>query len=204
MQNIDHVAWQTLIYKTSEDKTLRIVSPNIWNTQDPTVFGHYFDQYVDDVWQRYRTGHLTVDSQTAEGTVTCNVQGDVLKCDKGGLSYPKPTTADVLGCNTGPFAQTLPPASTLSKAVAARICAAFVRTTYKKPNGDNQPKPDPSTYYQETRTHHYSRIIHELESDGKGYTFPYDDVAPQGENPAGLLRASQPKSLTFWVGGKVF
>ncbi|CEJ92408.1 hypothetical protein VHEMI08063 [[Torrubiella] hemipterigena] len=194
----DKVGWTNLIYQL-DGKVVRIVSPNIYNQQDPTVFATYFDEYVTRVWNglRFEPG-LTVDSQGTDGKIKCKVSNDVLECDKG-LKYKKPTSADIFSCNTGPFA---PSGNDLRQNVGARLCAAFVRTTFNVAGGKVQPGPDASKYYTEKRTHYYAKSIHDIEVDGKGYAFQYDDVHPTGGvDASGTVQASQPQVLTFYAGG---
>ena len=61
--------------------------------------------------------------------------------------------------------------------ITARLAAAFNRSTLlvddNTPDGEN-----PSNYYQNPVTNHYARLVHAANLDGRGYAFPYDDVAP--------------------------
>lgn len=48
----------------------------------------------------------------------------------------------------------------------------------------------------------YSAMVHEVEIDGKGYAFPYDDVTPsEGDDVAGFVAAADPSSMTVILGG---
>ena len=64
-------------------------------------------------------------------------------------------------------------------ALTARISAALNRSTLlmdaNQPDGEN-----PATYYTNAVTNHYARLAHANSMDGRGYAFPYDDVAPNG------------------------
>jgi hypothetical protein len=66
------------------------------------------------------------------------------------------------------------------------------------PNGSN-----PSEYYKDLgTTNHYSRLVHQVQKDGRGYAFPYDDVVPDGgSDVAGTIFAGSPTLFTIAVGG---
>lgn len=65
-----------------------------------------------------------------------------------------------------------------------------------------QPSLNSSYHYSTSPTHHYSRIVHELQVDGRGYAFSYDDVNPNGhEDVSGLVSSRNPDTLTVYVGG---
>lgn len=198
-ENSDKTAWTRLIYQVGT-KVVRIVSPNIYNQQDASVFATHFDDYINQVWGNLRLSPpLTINTQGPDGKINCQVANEILQCDKG-LKYEKPTSADIFSCNSGPFA---PSGNDLRQNVGARLCAAFVRTTLLNGAGRNlQPGPDPSQYYKEAKTHQYAKSIHQIELDGKGYAFQYDDVHPDGGiDSSGTVQASQPQVLTFYAGG---
>ena len=51
-------------------------------------------------------------------------------------------------------------------------------------------------------TNHYARIVHAVNADGRGYAFPFDDVAPTGGgDQSGAVFDGQPGILTVAVGG---
>ena len=68
---------------------------------------------------------------------------------------------------------------------------------------ENQPDGEsPSIYYKNAITNHYSRILHQVSLDGKGYGFPYDDVAPNGgSDQSGFVADGAPTLWTIAVGG---
>ncbi|KAK3627868.1 hypothetical protein LTR56_018984 [Elasticomyces elasticus] len=62
---------------------------------------------------------------------------------------------------------------------------------------------DPKTFYPQDPTNHYARLVHEVNIDGKGYAFAYDDVQPDGgEDQSGKVNAGDPVLFTVTVGGK--
>lgn len=55
-------------------------------------------------------------------------------------------------------------------------------------------------------TNFYAKFVHEVERDGRGYAFAYDDVAPTGEGDVSGTVAGEDVSAvqggwTVWVGG---
>ncbi len=59
--------------------------------------------------------------------------------------------------------------------LAAALNRSTLLTDPNQPDGEN-----PATYYTAPVTNHYARIVHAASLDGRGYAFPYDDVAPTG------------------------
>ena len=87
-------------------------------------------------------------------------------------------------------------------AVVPRLCAAFNRGELLISGGDVEPSLPPTKYYTNHVNNHYSRLVHEMEADGIGYAFSYDDVAPNNmANQAGLILANNPTLMTIIVGG---
>lgn len=143
-------------------------------------------------------GHceMRIDTQCGFGVVSGHVEmgsGDLVI---GGERFKRPTTADILGCNTGPF-MTGP--SPLRNAIIPRLAAAFQRSCVL--DHQNHPSP-PDTFYRCEPTNHYCRIVHEANLDGKGYAFAYDDVQPNGgADQSGKVNAGDPDVWVVAVGG---
>jgi Beta-1,3-glucanase len=192
---IDGQPWANLIVNNTLGKPLRILSPNNGMVLDPTLFKCYFDSYVNQVWQQYTQTCLSVDTQAQWGVVSGSVNGTQLVVD--GCLFNKPTTGDIFSCSTGPFSG----GSVETLCIIPRIAAAFNRSTLL--NSSVTPAPAGVPLYTSSPTNHYARIVHEQLLDGKGYAFPYDDVAANGDttNQAGAVYDSNPKQLTFAVGG---
>jgi hypothetical protein len=169
----DGAGWDKLVV-TSGGANLRALSPNNGIVMDSSLFSGYFQPYVDQVWSKYSSESLTVDTQASYGSVSGTVSGGQLNFSGAG-SFAQPTTADIFSCSTGPFANTAGEMGPL----VARISAAFNRTTLltdtDQPDGEN-----PANYYKNSITNHYARIVHAANLDGLGYAFPYDDVTPNG------------------------
>ena len=193
--NADGVGWNKLIV-TSNGANLRALSPNNGIVMNSSLFSGYFQPYVNQVWSQYASESLTVDTQASWGSVSGTVSGGQLTFPGVG-SFAQPAAADIFSCSTGPFAN----ASGEMGALIARISAAFNRTTLlidtDQPDGEN-----PANYYQNSITNHYARIVHAANLDGRGYAFPYDDVAPSGGvDQSGYVSDPNPTLLTVAVGG---
>lgn len=138
---------------------------------------------------------LRINTQTGMGWVEGCVEGPDLVL--GGERFCRPTTADILGCNSGPF--TTGP-SPLRNAIIPRLAAAFQRSCIV--DVTEHPSP-PQTFYRCDPTNHYCRIVHECNLDGKGYAFAYDDVQPDGgEDQSGKVNAGDPEVFIVAVGGE--
>ncbi|RDA89756.1 hypothetical protein CP533_2927 [Ophiocordyceps camponoti-saundersi (nom. inval.)] len=199
--NIDGFPWGRLCVVDDSGTPIRVLSPNSYGTISPADFGQYWDSYVDRVWEQYRQTPLIIDTQSRNGQVECRVTDNTLFCGSGdNRGYGKPSGRDIWGCNSGPF-ERLPEDNGVHVAVIPRLCAAFVRSTLLQAGGNVQPRLNATHYYQDTRASHYSRLIHELELEGRGYAFPYDDVNPAGEADAsGVVASGEPDTLTVYVG----
>ncbi|KAL2127145.1 hypothetical protein VTI74DRAFT_11259 [Chaetomium olivicolor] len=139
---------------------------------------------------------LRINTQAAPGIVEGTIPPNSPDLVIGGEAFTRPSTADILGCNSGPF--TTGP-SPKRNAIIPRLAAAFQRgcicDVHEHPSG-------PETFYRRDPTNHYARIVHECNLDGKGYAFAYDDVQPDGgEDQSGKVNAGDPKVLIVEVGG---
>ncbi len=185
--------WDKLVV-SKDDKPLRILNATHGDAVGADFRG-YFEPYVEEVWARFtHHPHLRVNTQAAPGTLHAKVTEDKLQV--GDEMFSKPNTADILGCNSGPF--TTGPSPTRN-AVIPRLAAAFVRSALLE--SDDHPS-HPCTFYRRDPTNHYARLVHEYNLDGKGYAFAYDDVQPDdGEDQSGKVNAGDPVLFTVAVGG---
>jgi hypothetical protein len=190
--------WDQLCMTDSDGDIRRVLSPKSYISLDPSAFQDYYSSYVDEVWSTYSQQSLTVNPQTSAPNITCNVLGETLNCTGEDHGYSKPSAADIFGCDSGPFTID---AMSNSIHVAPRLCAAFQRATLLLKGGEIQPSLDPSFYYTISPNNFYSKFVHELELDGKGYAFPYDDVDPSGADQSGLIASQSPKLLTITING---
>lgn len=189
----DGKGWDQLIVQP-QGRPLRVLSLNQVVKVKPDIFADYYNRYIDQVWQHLSTNEVTFDTQMAAGVVKARVQGGKLSVGKS--QFAKPTTLDVLSCDSGAFATGSDPEV---NAIIPRIAAAFNRSTLL----DTQAFPeDKDLHYKNQVTNHYSRVVHEMNSDGKGYAFPYDDVQKTGgPDQSGEVHASDATLLTVTVGG---
>ncbi|UKZ52544.1 hypothetical protein TrVGV298_006322 [Trichoderma virens] len=192
--------WLGMCVTNESGRPIRIISPNYYHRIHEEAFKYYWTGYVDEVWEHYSRTPLIIDTQSESGNVTCQVTGDVLRCGNDPFTYSKPSAADIWGCNSGPFARHEDETG-IHLAVIPRLCAGFVRSTLLLEGGHVQPSLNSNYHYTVSPTHHYSRLVHELQIDGRGYAFSYDDVNPRGdENASGTVAAPNPDLLTIYVG----
>lgn len=190
----DGQGWNELIV-TSNGANLRVLSPYNGIVEQPSLFSGYFDGYVEQVWSTYTNQPLTIDTQGQWGSVPGQVSGGQLTFAGVG-SFGQPTSGDIFSCSTGVFAVS----GAEMGAIAARIAAAFNRSTLlidsDQPDGEN-----PATYYTNAVTNHYAKAVHAATVDGRGYAFPYDDVAPTGgADQSGYLTDPAPTGMTITLG----
>ncbi|KAL7930154.1 glycoside hydrolase family 64 protein [Trichoderma chlorosporum] len=195
----DH-QWLAMCVTTAAGHPIRVISPNYYHGINEAMFQDYWTGYVDRVWGYYSSTPLIIDTQSEHGNVTCYVINDALLCGDDPHRYTKPSAADIWSCNGGPFAR-YENETGIHLAVVPRLCAGFVRSTLLLHMGHVQPSLNSSYHYTVSPTNHYSRLVHELQVDGRGYAFPYDDVNPDGdENASGTVAARDPSLLTIYVG----
>ncbi|KAL8703040.1 MAG: hypothetical protein Q9201_003786 [Fulgogasparrea decipioides] len=198
----DGQPWSSLIYAPN-GQIVRILSPNNAILGKGSLFAGYFEPYVDQVWSKYRSETLSIDTQNGKwGTVNGKVQNNVFTFPNSSgqpYTFAKPSTADIFSCSSGPF--NLP--NDKYGNLGARIAAGFNRSTLLTSN--KQPNdPAPAHYYHGDKvpTNHYSRIVHGRNTDRLGYAFPYDDVtSANGQDQSGKVADPSPRSFTVTVGG---
>lgn len=190
LREADGGKWGTCVQEAN-GKVIRILNPN----HRPADFEGYLEPYVDEVWAKYAGESLIIDSQRDDvGILEGKVEGEELVF--GAERFAKPSSVDIWGCNSGPFANNPDSDSEQRKAIVPRLAAAFNRTTLlinnEQPHGE-----DPATFYQNAVTNHYARVVHENLPDGKGYAFAYDDVSSNaGEDHSGKVNHGEPELLT--------
>ncbi|KAK0720215.1 hypothetical protein B0H67DRAFT_484878 [Lasiosphaeris hirsuta] len=189
--------WDKLVVER-EGRPLRVLSPTHGGAVGASFEG-YFEPLVEQAWNKYRESHgpvLRINTQAGPGIVDGQVGKGSDELVVGGEPFCRPTTADILGCNSGPFATGPSP---VRNAIIPRLAAAFQRSCI----ADVAEHPSqPGTFYRCEPTNHYSRIVHECNLDRKGYAFAYDDVQPDGgEDQSGKVNAGDPKVFIVAVGG---
>lgn len=188
--------WDKCLYYNTNDDLVRILSPNTAVQIYPTAFEDYLDPYVDAVWAKYVSEDVTVNTNRVEwGIKTGRVSGGILDFG-GGITFAKPSTQSIWSCSILPWTT----GNDEQGNITARLTAAFNRTTLLV-NSDQPDGEDPSTYYTNPLTNHYSRLVHEEAFGNLGYAFPYDDVHPTGGiSYEGRVQSSHPYKWTATVG----
>ncbi|GAB1319322.1 hypothetical protein MFIFM68171_09532 [Madurella fahalii] len=192
----DGLPWDRLIINQGgvDGAALRALNPTHANAVGASFDG-YYEAYVDAVWERYASEELLINTQASAGVVPGHVNEDGALV-VGDEVFEKPSTHDIFGCNSGPFTTGRSPAR---NAIIPRLAAGFVRTALL--DAAEHPS-DPSIFYQADPTNHYARIVHEVNLDGKGYAFAYDDVQPDGgADQSGKVNAGDPAVFIVAVGG---
>lgn len=192
----DKYPWSELCINDENGHPFRVLSPQ----HKADSFEDYYDEYIDQVWQSLAKTGIKFDLQDGSPLVPCSFSGDQMLCDRPGTPFPKPKTADIWGCNSGPFAQTT---DSCYNMIGARLCAAFHRATLLLPGGDVQPNVTSDHYYPEGVPHNkYASLLHQVQTDHQGYAFPYDDVKPDASSEvSGLFSGDNPRVLRIVVGG---
>src|SRR2546423_27981 len=190
----DKQPWSSLIVKDQSGRNLRVLSPNNGIVMNHSMFSDYYEAYVARTWARFTGTPLVVDTQAGFGTVSGQVSNNLLSFS--GKEFTRPRTADIFSCSTGPFATGSDPERNV---IIPRLAAAFNRSTLLRADRFPAPLVD---HYKDPVTNHYSRIVHAANLDGRGYAFPYDDVAPAGgPDQSGEVNDPNPRLLTVAVGG---
>lgn len=198
--NVDKAGWDQLVIKNN-GANLRALAPIKGMVFNSSLFATYWNSYIDAVWAKYVSSPLTIDTQVQWGQVSGNTSNDRTHLVFPAGSFPKPTSTDIFGANSGAFA---PQANNTAELlnIGARLDAAFNRSTLLI--NDHQPaNENVSTYYKNAITNHYARIVHAANVDGRGYCYPYDDVAGNngGADQSGFVADGSPASLLITVGG---
>lgn len=197
----DGAPWGDLCVTDTSGNLIRVIAPIDYISLVPSAFSNYWTSYINQVWDKYSSATLNIDTQAAAGVVGCTVSGGQLNCAGDNRGYAQPTAADIFGCNSGPFA-ILSSDNDVHRAVVPRLCAAFNRATLLIDGGDLQPGPPTSDFYTVAPSNFFSKFVHQFELDGLGYAFSYDDVAASGTpGVAGLVSDGSPQVLTTIIGG---
>lgn len=133
--------WGDMCVKDKSGNLVRAVAPSKYvNDRTPDSIRTLYDSYLDDVWKKYSTDELTINTQQDDWgqNVTCKCGDSVMLCaqpDGKTYNYTKPTTIEVLACSGGPFASSND-GNDLQSRTWPRLCAAFTRSTLLLDGGD--------------------------------------------------------------------
>jgi hypothetical protein len=151
-QASDNAGWGSLIVKDTSGNYLRALSPNSAIVMNSSLFSGYYSSYVNQVWSKYASTGLSVDTQAQWGVLTGQVSDNELTFQGVG-AFAQPSAADIFSCSTGPFAAYATNTAEMGN-LTARLAAAFNRSTLLI----NEDQPDSeviSTYYTNSITNHY-------------------------------------------------
>jgi hypothetical protein len=199
--NVDGAGWDQLIIKASDGSNLRVLNPTNGIVFNSSLFKNYWTDYVTSCWNNYVSNTLTIDTQSSWGVVTGNTSNDRSSITFSGIgSFTQPSAADIFGQNSGAFAAQATNTAELLN-IGARLSTAINRSTLL--TDANQPDGESvASYYKNSVTNHYARIVHAANLDNRGYCFPYDDVGGAGEvDQSGFLSDSSPQTLLVTIGG---
>ncbi|KAK0104463.1 hypothetical protein ONS95_004752 [Cadophora gregata] len=198
----DGKGWDRLIVRGKDGSILRALSPNTAMVMDGSLFQGYYDAYVNAIWEKYKTTALYVDTQAQWGTLTAKVDASTNRLTFPSIgAFSKPSARDIFSCSTGPFAG-YPTNTEAMGNLTARLAAALNRSTLLEDN--MQPERSAAAYYTGGGgvTNHYSRVVHAVNGDGRGYAFPYDDVGASGSSDlAGAVWDGNPSVFEVVLGG---
>jgi len=117
--------WSSLIVNSLSGQLLRILSPNSGILLNPSWFQGYFATYVSQVYGKYASQALTINTQAQWGNVQGISNGGGINFGSGG-NFVQPSTADIFSCASGPFATG---SNAEANTIIPRLAAAFNRST---------------------------------------------------------------------------
>jgi hypothetical protein len=177
------------VYTRPDGTVLRVLAPG--KAADAGLMSRtYLDPYISAAWGAYTGRTLTVvpfgdqPSVRFSGRTSGNVLNFTDTSGRTVASFPKPSTADVWGCDgalAAPNDQVVGP-------IARTLCAALQRGTLG--TLDTQPSGTAGDFYRSNPANQYAKIIHASMRDGKAYAFAFDDV----QNQESLVHADDPRS----------
>ena len=193
-----YAAWQTEVPNEFKSlaENIRILAPakRTFNEGGPNA--HYFDAYVDELWNKWRNGATfnCGDAGIMRGTVgSDNVlrmvrDGHVGNPDWGDIVIRKPNTQEVFE-GKGALDDGSQGSRVGSLATQAQVCAAINRGVAHLDEWNNA-----SQYYVTDKpANHYSKFWHDHSIGAHAYGFCYDDVFDH----ATLLYDPEPVALVI-------
>lgn len=173
-------------FQTLVQEPYRIMAPCKATFNEGGIYENYFDAYIDEIWDTYRTKDLVFTCEA--GTFRGRTSGDSIIFSKDGgesnIVVNKPTTQDVLEGKG-----TLATGTDIEKVVEAQLCAAINRGVALTP----EKWSDSSAFYQSGPANYYAKFFHDHSVDGLAYGFCYDDVFDYST----LLHYTEPTALVI-------
>ncbi|KAF1004089.1 MAG: Glucan endo-1,3-beta-glucosidase [Luteibacter sp.] len=191
-------------FQLANANPVRILAPGKDAFDEGKPQGHYFDAYIDEVWNYYQTHTLTINrgAEQYQGSV---VNGVLVFQHTNWAQTPnanepegfqfnvyKPTTQDVLEGKGNLARASDGDVWGVTPQLEAQICAAFNRHVME----DTTQWKNADAFYQQAPANYYSRFWHVHGVNQKAYGFAYDDVSDQSST----LIESQPEHLELGIG----
>ena len=184
-------------FQAAGQDPLRIMAPGKSTFDAGQVNGHYFDDYVDQIWADYSRRDLVVDMWNGSRRFVGRVQGTQMVFGEvdpatgaslgGHYVVNKPTTQDILE-GKGALAT----GDSVELALEAQICAAFNRHVME----DSSLWAVPNAWYLAAPSNYYARFWHHHSLGGLAYGFAYDDVSDQSS----VIIAPKPEHMALGIG----
>lgn len=184
-------------FQSAGQNPLRIMAPGKSTFDVGQANGHYFDDYVDQIWADYATRDLVVDMYNGSRRFVGRVQGTQLVFGEvdpatgaslgGHYVIDKPTTQDILEGKG-----TLASGDPVELALEAQICAAFNRHVME----DASLWTVPNAWYLTAPSNYYARFWHNHSLGGLAYGFAYDDVSEQSS----VIIDGKPEHMALGIG----
>jgi len=174
---------------------LRIMAPGKSTFDVGQANQHYFDDYVNQIWQMYSNTSLNIDvggrhfsGQVVNGSLTfTELDGSGNVVAGGPYIVQKPTTQDILEGKG-----TLATGNSTELAIEAQICAAFNRHVME----DSTLWAVPSAWYLGAPANYYAKFWHTHGVSGLAYGFAYDDVSSQSST----IHTDKPEHMELGIG----
>jgi hypothetical protein len=167
--------WGGSVQTRSDGTVLRVLAPGKAADAGQLDSG-YLDPYISSAWNAYTGKTLTVVpfADRPDTRYFGRTSGTVMNFTDGSgrqvASFPKPTSANVWGCDGALGA----PNDQVVGPIARTLCAALNRGTLGRI--DTQPGGNDADFYQSNPTNQYAKLVHAGMADGKAYAFAFDDV----------------------------
>ena len=168
-----------------EEKGLIHQPTKIPEFQTGGAYDNYFGDFVDQMWDKYRT--QTLQAQWGGVVHTATVQGNDLVWNNGDR-IPKPTTAQIVG-GDDPLR--------LGNGQILGVC--INRGVVDLNNNGVQVWDDESNYYKTVPKNDYTHFFHSdlVSFDSKTYAFAYDDVFDHSST----VTMDNPEKVVISIGG---
>jgi hypothetical protein len=173
-------------------RPFRIVAPKAGEFAAGRSRGSYFDGYVNQVWDHYRTRDLVFTTQA--GAFRGRVIGNDFVFSKNGgpanlYIRGKPTSIGIFEASGN-----LASGNSDELVIQAQIAAALNR--HLLIDIDPTQWSTPGTYYRNSPANYFAKFWHDHSIDGLAYGFAYDDVREQST----LLQRPNPRQVDITIG----